>query len=185
MIDGAQAFPAIAEAIAGARESVYITGWHLAPHFDLRRDGRRSGIGELLAETAERVPVRVLVWAGAPVPLFHPTRAEVTETVRQLTRRTQIRCQPDPREHPLHCHHEKTLVIDGREAFVGGIDITDLAGDRFDTSAHPARRRLGWHDVGTRLHGPAVRDVHDHFVQRWRAITGEQLAHPPEPAPAG
>jgi phosphatidylserine/phosphatidylglycerophosphate/cardiolipin synthase-like enzyme len=185
MIDGAQAFPAIAEAISAARESVCITGWHLAPHFDLRRDGHGSAVGELLAETAERIPVRVLVWAGAPVPLFHPTRSEVTETVRELTRSTQIRARPDPREHPLHCHHEKTLVIDGREAFVGGIDITDLAGDRFDSSEHPARRRLGWHDVGTRLHGPAVIDVHDHFAQRWRALTGETLERPPVPAAAG
>ena len=185
MIDGAQAFPAIADAISGARESVYITGWHIAPHFDLRRDGHGSAIGELLAETAERIPVRVLVWAGAPVPLFHPTRAEVTETVRQLTRSTLIRCQADPREHPLHCHHEKTLVIDGREAFVGGIDITDLAGDRFDSSEHPARRRLGWHDVGTRLRGPVVIDVHDHFAQRWHALTGETLDRPPMPEPAG
>ena len=77
----------------------------------------------------------------------------------QLTRRTRIRCETDPREHPFHCHHEKTMVIDGEVAFVGGIDMTDFAGDRFDTSEHPARRQLGWHDVGTRLRGPAVLDV--------------------------
>ena len=48
-------------------------------------------------------------------------------------------------------------MIDDELAFVGGIDMTDLAGDRFDLSAHPARRRLGWHDVGTRLRGPGGR----------------------------
>ena len=96
-----------------------------------------------------------------------------------------IRCDEDPREHPFHCHHEKTISIDGELAFVNGIDLTDDAGDRFDSSAHGARRRLGWHDVGTRLRGPAVADVHDHFAGRWYEVTGERLERPGPPAPAG
>jgi phosphatidylserine/phosphatidylglycerophosphate/cardiolipin synthase-like enzyme len=137
----------------------------VAPHFELVRGEQPLVIGQLLAQAAERLDVRVLVWAGAPLPAFHPTRDEVQRTVRRLTRGTKIRCEPDPREHPFHCHHEKIIVVDGRVAFVNGIDITDLAGDRFDRSEHPARRRLGWHDVGTRIQGPAVSDVHDHFAR--------------------
>ncbi len=157
LIDGAQAFPRIAEAIESARHYVHVTGWHVAPYFELVRAERPGVLGELLAEAAERLDVRVLVWAGAPVPAFHPTRKEVREGVETLTRDTKIRCETDPREHPFHCHHEKTVIIDGELAFVGGIDMTDYAGDRFDTSDHPARRRLGWHDVGTRLAGPCRR----------------------------
>ncbi|MBV9001843.1 MAG: hypothetical protein JO304_22480 [Solirubrobacterales bacterium] len=185
LVEGAAAFPAIAEAIANARDHVHVTGWHVAPYFELMRGARPAVLGELLAEAAERIDVRVLVWAGAPVPAFHPTRKEVREAVEKLTRGTRIRCEPDPREHPFHCHHEKTVIIDGEVAFVGGIDMTDYAGDRFDTSDHPARRRLGWHDVGTRVRGPAVLDVHDHFALRWRELSGEQLERPPAPAPAG
>ncbi len=185
LIDGADAFAAIAEAIERARESVHVTGWHVAPSFELLRGRDPLVLGHLLAEAAERLDVRVLVWAGSPVPLFHPTRKEVQATVRELTRGTRIRCEADPREHPLHCHHEKTLVIDGETAFVGGIDMTDQAGDRFDTSAHHARRRLGWHDVSTRLRGPAVADVAAHFALRWRELTGERLPTPARLEPAG
>jgi phosphatidylserine/phosphatidylglycerophosphate/cardiolipin synthase-like enzyme len=185
LIDGAEAFPAIAEAIERAREYVYVTGWHVAPHFELVRGERGGAIGQLLAEAADRVDVRVLVWAGAPVPAFHPTRKEVRAGVEELTRGTRIRCEPDPREHPFHCHHEKTVIVDGEVAFVGGIDITDYAGDRYDSSDHPARRRLGWHDVGTRVTGPAVIDVHDHFALRWRELTGEGVQRPPAAARAG
>jgi phosphatidylserine/phosphatidylglycerophosphate/cardiolipin synthase-like enzyme len=76
-------------------------------------------------------------------------------------------------------------VIDGELAFVNGIDMTDAAGDRFDTQAHRARRRIGWHDVGTRLTGPAVADVGDHFALRWKELTGEQVQHPPASPPTG
>jgi phosphatidylserine/phosphatidylglycerophosphate/cardiolipin synthase-like enzyme len=185
LVDGAQALPAIAEALQGARSFVHLTGWHVAPHFELVRDESPVVLGALLAELAERIDVRVLVWAGAPLPAFHPTRSEVRDAIRTLTRHTRIRCEPDPREHPIHCHHEKTISIDGELAFVGGIDLTDDAGDRFDSSAHEARRRLGWHDVAARLRGPAVSDVHDHFAARWYAVTGETLDRPDPPPPAG
>lgn len=182
LVDGAAALPPIAAAIAGARSHVHITGWHLRPHFELVRGERPVVLGGLLAEVAERVDVRVMVWAGAPVPAFHPTRKEVAAEVARLVRATRIRCEVDPREHPFHCHHEKTVVVDDEVAFVGGVDLTDLGGDRFDVSAHPARRRMGWHDVATRLQGPAVGDVAAHFAMRWLEVTGERLVHGTPPA---
>ena len=185
LVDGQEALPAIAAALEGARDFVHVTGWHVAPDFELTRGDPPTVLGALLAEAAERVDVRMLVWAGAPVPMFHPTRAEVRDGVERLTRETRIRCEQDPREHPFHCHHEKTVVVDGDLAFVGGIDMTNFAGDRYDSSAHHARRRLGWHDVGTRLRGPAVLDVHDHFAMRWRELTGEELERPAMPPAAG
>ncbi len=185
MIDGANALPEIAGALERAERYVHITGWHLAPAFELVRGESPVVLGRLLAELAERIDVRVLVWAGAPIPAFHPTRSEVQEAVRNLVRGTRIRCEMDPREHPFHCHHEKTIVIDGKLAFVGGIDLTNDGGDRFDSSAHVARRRLGWHDVATRLEGPVVADVDRHFEMRWSELTGEKIELAPVPEVAG
>jgi phosphatidylserine/phosphatidylglycerophosphate/cardiolipin synthase-like enzyme len=68
----------------------------------------------------------------------------------------------------MHCHHEKLVIVDDEVAFVGGIDLTSLGGDRADSSDHPMRGRLGWHDVATELRGPAVADVAEHFACRWR-----------------
>ncbi|HXD64361.1 MAG TPA: phospholipase D-like domain-containing protein [Solirubrobacteraceae bacterium] len=185
LIDGANALPEIAEAISRAKRFVHITGWHLEPAFELVRGRPNGAVGVLLAEMAEKVDVRVLVWSGAPVPLFHPSRGEVSETLDNLTRHTRIQAQGDPKEHPFHCHHEKTVIIDGEVAFVGGIDMTSSAGDRYDVQAHHARRSMGWHDVGTRLRGPAVADVNDHFRTRWLELTQEELPALPAPEPAG
>jgi phosphatidylserine/phosphatidylglycerophosphate/cardiolipin synthase-like enzyme len=183
LIDGEEAFPAIVEAIRGARRHVHICSWHLEPTFEPDRPG--SPVRELLAEAAERVPVRVLVWAGAPVPVFAPRRGRVRAEREALVRGTRIRCELDACTRPLHCHHEKLVIVDDEVAFVGGIDLTTLAGDRYDHRHHPSRApAIGWHDATTRMRGPVVRDVAAHFALRWEAVAGEALALP-EPAPAG
>src|SRR4029077_19242506 len=85
----------------------------------------------------------------------------------------------------MHCHHEKTIVIDDRIAFVGGIDLTNFRADRWDTEDHEPRGAVGWHDVAARIAGPAVRDVAENFAMRWQAITGETLPPVATPSSAG
>ena len=155
LIDGARRCPRWPARCAARKRYVHITGWHLAPHFELvRASTRERRSGALLAELAE-TGRRAGAGLGRarPCPPFTRPARRSPRRVENLVRGTRIRCETDPREHPFHCHHEKTIVIDGEVAFVGGIDLTDDAGDRFDSQAHDARRRLGWHDVATRCAG--------------------------------
>ena len=185
LIDGAEALPRLAADLRKARSHVHIAGWYVSPYFALVRDPARVPLRTLLAELAERIPVRLLLWAGSPLPLFHPDRADVEGVCHALTFGTKIQVARDKLERPLHCHHEKLVVIDDRVAFVGGIDLTTYAGDRYDSQAHEARGTLGWHDAACRLRGPVVEDVADHFGQRWRDVTGEELAAPKRQRRAG
>jgi phosphatidylserine/phosphatidylglycerophosphate/cardiolipin synthase-like enzyme len=185
LVDGGEALPRIAEALIGARSHVHIAGWHVTPGFGLTRDDQASALRDLLGELAERIEVRVLLWAGSPAPVFTPDRAAVRRVRDELIRGTRVQCALDSHERPMHCHHEKLVIIDGEVAFVGGIDLTSLGGDRFDTCDHPMRGRLGWHDASSRVRGPAVADVAAHFDARWRETTGEQIEPTPPPAPAG
>jgi phosphatidylserine/phosphatidylglycerophosphate/cardiolipin synthase-like enzyme len=116
---------------------------------------------------------------------MQPWRAAVRKVRDELTAGNPIQCELDARERPMHCHHEKTIVIDDRIAFVGGIDLTTFHGDRWDTQEHKPRGAIGWHDVAARIAGPAVQDVAENFAMRWRAITGEALSPVATPAPAG
>jgi len=185
LIDGDDALPRIAEALRGASSHVHLAGWYLTSGFALERQEPPTILRNLLAELAERIDVRVLLWAGAPLPLFRPSRAQVRELKRELTEHTRIRCALDSKERPLHCHHEKTIVVDDRIAFVGGIDLTSEAGDRYDSSDPPARASVGWHDAAAVIEGPAVQDVADHFRLRWHEVTGEPLPATQPPQPAG
>jgi phosphatidylserine/phosphatidylglycerophosphate/cardiolipin synthase-like enzyme len=183
LVDGAKALPRMAAEMERARSHVHVAGWFFSPEFTLTRSSHPTVLRNLLAELAERVDVRVLAWAGAPLPLFRPTRRQVGAMRDELRRGSRIRCALDGHERPMHCHHEKTIVVDDRLAFVGGIDLTLDAGDRFDSSTHPPRAELGWHDATTVIEGPAAADVADHFRLRWRETTGERL-EAAVPAPA-
>ena len=173
LVDGERALGRLQEEIAAARDSVLLAGWHFEPTFQLSADG--PALRELLAETARRADVRVLAWAGAPLPIFRPSRGDVRTVRDELTGGTEIRMALDAKERPMHCHHEKLAVIDGRIAYVGGIDLTALAGNRLDTSSHRPRSSIGWHDATSRIEGPIVRDVAEHIGLRWFEVTGERL----------
>jgi phosphatidylserine/phosphatidylglycerophosphate/cardiolipin synthase-like enzyme len=185
LIDGSAALPAMAEELAKAESHVHLTGWYLSPHLQLTRGDDPVVVRNLFAELAERVTVRVLLWGGAPVRLFRPSRADVRLMRDELCAKTKVNCEIDSCVGPLHCHHEKTIVIDDRVAFVGGIDLTLDAGDPYDSPRHVARGRVGWHDAAVRLRGPAVKDVAEHFRLRWEAAREEPLAPPAEAASAG
>jgi phosphatidylserine/phosphatidylglycerophosphate/cardiolipin synthase-like enzyme len=184
LVDGEAALRAMVDAVRSAVSHVHLTAWFLTPGF-VMTDGEEGPVvvRELLAEAARRADVRVLLWAGAPLPVFQPSRRSVRAVRDELTAVGTIHCALDSRERPLHCHHEKTLVVDDRVAFVGGIDWTSFSGDRRDSQRHPARAALGWHDASVRITGPPVADVAGHFAMRWHAVTGERLAPAAAPEP--
>ena len=69
------------------------------------------------------------------------TAARCGRRASELAGGTRISMALDSRERPFHCHHEKLVVVDDETAFVGGIDLTALAGDRLDSNDHPPPRR--------------------------------------------
>jgi len=180
LVDGAELLPRMVEDVSAASSHVHLAGWTFTPSFPMGEGG--PTLRGLLAEAATRVDVRVLAWAGAPLPLFHPDRGEVRALRDELTRGTRIEMQLDDRERPMHCHHEKVVLVDDRIAYVGGVDLTSFGGNRLDSSEHPRRIGLGWHDACVRLEGPVVADVARHFALRWR---GRLPDVPASPARAG
>lgn len=185
LIDGEAALGAMADAMQSARIHIHIAGWHLTPGFKLRHSDGSPTLREMLRKLSERVDVRVLLWAGPPLPVFQPTRSTMKTVRQELMQDSQVRCSLDARERTLHCHHEKILVVDDEVAFVGGIDLSDLSGDRWDESHHPPRGATGWHDLATRLRGPIVSDVAEHFRSRWQEVSGEPLPAPIDQSRAG
>lgn len=186
LVDGERYFTELYAAIGEARHYIYIAGWCLTPHMPLQRAGKQelveSQMIAALSAAAQRLPVRVLLWSGARA-LFQPDTLTMLDVQQQMQDQGSgdLQCRLDYTAIPSHCHHQKAVVIDGLVAFVGGMDLTMLAGDRWDTSQHPLRDGLNWHDVQVRIEGEAVSDVEANFRQRWEAATGTTVPAHREP----
>ena len=184
---GDQYFAELLAALQSARERVTIAGWCLTPLIALDRagDGTASLLADVLREVSARAEVYVLLWAGAPA-LFEPNM-HYSKNVRDILRERapRVRCALDQRAPFSHDHHQKAVTVDGRVAFVGGMDLSTFQGDRWDTADHELRFGPNWHDVQMRLQGAVVEDVETNFCERWNAVTGDQLhglpCPPPEP----
>jgi phosphatidylserine/phosphatidylglycerophosphate/cardiolipin synthase-like enzyme len=107
---------------------------------------------------ARGVDVRLLFWWSeyAGIGSFRGDPHEL-DGLRELGCRVKMRWDDVPRG----CHHQKSYVIDGETAFVGGINVTReaLSGNDHEGS--------GFHDLFAELRGPAVADVARNFVERW------------------
>lgn len=181
LIDGANYFRALHEAIGEAQHYIYVIGWCATPYFPLGRecpeDLVATRLHRVLAEAARRVPVRILLWGGARF-VFQPdqhTAEQVRDALHEAASGLDLRCVLDLTARLSHCHHQKAIVVDGRIAFLGGMDLTTFQGDRWDTPAHPLRAGPNWHDAQVRIEGEAVADVEHNFRQRWQAVTGDDM----------
>ncbi|CAH0561123.1 unnamed protein product [Brassicogethes aeneus] len=137
-VDGSSYMSAVADAIEGATEEVFITDWWLSPEIYLKRPaivGDHWRLDKLLERKANAgVKIFILLYKEVEMALglnsYYSKQklAELSENIKVL-------------RHPDHAkagvllwaHHEKLVVVDQNVAFVGGID---LCYGRWDDPSH-------------------------------------------------
>lgn len=74
--------------------------------------------------------------------------------------------------------HRKLLVVDGRTAFLGGINISSVysGGSRRVAKTPPSEDSLAWRDTDLQLQGPVVAELQKLFLATWEAQKGPPLA---------
>jgi cardiolipin synthase len=172
--NGAEIFPAMLEAIRGARTSVTFETY-------IYWSGE---VGEeFTAALSERaragVPVAVTIdWAGS-VKMDRALLDRMEEAGVRLQRYRPLRWYNLGRFN--NRTHRKLLVVDGRIGFTGGVGIADhWQGE--------ARNPEQWRDMHFRVEGPAVAQFQAAFNDNWIKSTGEVLngvAYFPPLEPAG
>jgi cardiolipin synthase A/B len=161
LLNGEQIFPAMLDAIRGARQTITFANYvyekgAIAEEFaEAFAERCRAGVGVnilLDATGSNQMPKRLrerMRTAGCHVEMFHPVNAF---TIRRVN----------------HRNHRRILVVDGRVGFVGGTGIgTDWTGDG-KTPHH-------WRQTDVRVEGPVVRALQAAFAEPWRETTGVLL----------
>ena len=162
LINGDEAFPAMLQAIRGARKSVCLCSYI----FDHDQTGRqfvealvdavRRGIAVRVlidgvgASYSRPSMIRVLRKAGVPSAAFLPTR------VPRLPNTANLR------------NHRKILVVDGEQGFTGGTNIRHV----HCLNGRPSNPTSCLH---FHLQGPVVKHLQQTFAVDWAFATGESL----------
>lgn len=163
LFNGEQAYPAMLAAIAGARRSVNLCTYI----FDSDEVGDR--FVEALGDAVRRgVEVRVLVDGVGTVGSSRRLARRLSAAGVRWTRFLPFRSLW-PGMHLNLRNHRKLLIVDGRLAFTGGMNIS--ARYLADREANPHRVR----DLHFRVRGPIVTALQEVFAEDWGFATAEVL----------
>lgn len=187
IVDGADCFAALRDALSRARSSVLILAWVIDSRLQMLRAGEEDGRpGELaaflsgLVEARPELRIRIDCWDHSVIYTLD----------RELLSRARLGWASPERLHfALGSHHppgaslhEKLVVIDDAVAFIGGLDPGP---GRWDTSEHrpddprrvtPAGEPYPpFHDLQLVVSGEAARALGEHARRRWQRTTGETV----------
>jgi cardiolipin synthase len=154
---GAEFFPALLTAINEARQEVHLESYI----FEDDRTGRDVA-ATLMAAARRGVNVHVLV-DGFGAPAFATTLmpALADAGVMALVYRPEY-ARFKLRRHRLRRLHRKLAVIDGKIAFVGGINIID---DLNNPDQSPGR-----YDYAVRVEGPVLLPIRQTMHRLWEVL---------------
>lgn len=172
--DGAETYPAMLAAIAGATTSILLETYILAA--DATGDRFKAA---LIERARAGVAVRIIFDAVGSFGLSTTWLDELRAAGCQVIDFNPI--APWRRRFRLsHRDHRKVLVVDSRVAFTGGLNIANDYAAVEDGGA-------GWHDMHCRVTGPVVLDLARMFRRTWLRAGGPPFPpmRPPTAAPLG
>jgi cardiolipin synthase len=173
LLNGDQIFPAMLEAIRGARQTIcfetyiYWKGTVGREFSDALTERARAGVAVhvIIDWAGAKVDEELLAQmrgAGAQIEMFRPLR---WYNLDRLNNRT----------------HRKLLVVDGTVGFTGGVGVADHWLGNAQDPDH-------WRESHFRLEGPAVAQMQAIFMDNWTKTRAELLHGPayfPALPPAG
>jgi cardiolipin synthase len=165
LINGKETFSAMKEAINSSNDYIHLEFYRIEP------DNLGTEFKELLKRKAkEGVKVRVIYDDVGSWNIHNAYLREMRAAGVQIFPFMPVRF-PSFSSKINYRNHRKILVVDGRTAFVGGINIADKYINGLPD--------LGpWIDTHLRLEGEAVAALDRVFVSDWDFVSGEEL--PPD-----
>ncbi len=165
---GQEKFDDLFLAIRNARHSIHLE------YFNFRNDSIASLLFDLLAERAAAgVEVRALFDAFGNASNNQPLTRKHLKFIRQ--RGIQIK-KFDPLRFPWINHafsrdHRKIVVIDGKVAYTGGMNVADYYINGTDVVGE-------WHDMHCRIEGDEVNSLQKIFLKIWNKVTHQNVHGP-------
>lgn len=165
LMSGQEKFDDMFNAIRQARNSVHLE------YFNFRNDSIAHLLFDILADKAkEGVEVRALFDGFGNDSNNRPLKKEHIESLRE--RGIEI-YEFDPIKFPwvnhvFHRDHRKIVVIDGKIAYTGGMNVADYYIEGTEVVGK-------WRDMHCRIEGEEVNTLQAIFIKIWNKVTGQNL----------
>ncbi len=157
--NGAEIFPPMLEAIAGARSSV-----HFATFIYWGGAVPETFAAALIAAVRRGVTVRAVLDSDGSAKAPKALVKRMSDAGCDIS--WFQRAEWYDWESYNHRSHRRLLVVDGTVGFTGGVGIADEWSGNGDSPGH-------WRDTHVRIAGPAVASLQAAFVDTWNNCSGE------------
>lgn len=165
LMSGQEKFDDMFQAIRQARSSVHLE------YFNFRNDSIASLLFRLLAQKAkEGVEVRALFDGFGNDSNNRPLKRKHLKQMRSV----EIEIYEfDPVNFPwvnhvFHRDHRKIVVIDGKIAYTGGMNVADYYINGTEVVGE-------WRDMHCRIEGDEVNTLQKIFLRMWNKVTGQNV----------
>ena len=168
LVSGQEKFDDLFTAIRQARSSIHLE------YFNFRNDSIASLLFDLLAErVAQGVEVRALYDAFGNSSNNRPLKKR---HIRALREKGIEIYEFDPIRFPWVNHvfsrdHRKIVVIDGKIAYTGGMNVADYYINGTEVVGE-------WHDMHCRIEGDEVNSLQKIFLETWNSVTHQNVSGP-------
>ena len=184
LVDASNYYGALVKAMRRAQRWIALLAWDLDTRTQLFENDPAEGTGPLrqflrdLVAHNPNLHIFILPW-NFPI-LFANVRDPKLVLGQDPFEHPRIHFKLDDVHPPGGSHHQKIVVVDGKLAFAGGMD---LAGGRWDTPEHrakdPRRGNPGpyppSHDVQAMVDGDAAAALAEIVGERWHRATGTSI----------
>lgn len=166
LLNGEEKFPALIKALDEAKDYIHIE------YYIYENDKIGQAIADILARKAKE---------GVTIRFIYDDFGSrgIRKNLARRLRTADVQAYPFykivfPRlgSHLNYRNHRKIIVIDGRTAFVGGINISNRY---INSNSYPARHKLFWRDTHLMLEGPGVQYLQYLFICDWNFCSGKPL----------
>lgn len=165
LMSGQEKFDDMFQAIRQARSSVHLE------YFNFRNDSMASLLFRLLAQKAkEGVEVRALFDGFGNDSNNRPLKRKHLKQMRSVGIEIY---EFDPVNFPwvnhvFHRDHRKIVVIDGKIAYTGGMNVADYYINGTEVVGE-------WRDMHCRIEGDEVNTLQKIFLRMWNKVTGQNV----------
>ena len=168
LMNGQEKFDDLFKAIRQARSSVHLE------YFNFRNDSIASLLFDILADkAAEGVEVRAMFDGFGNDSNNKPLKKRHLKNIRE--RGVEI-VEYDPLDFPwvnhvFHRDHRKIVIIDGKIAYTGGMNVADYY-------INGTEQVGSWHDMHCRIEGEEVNTLQAIFLKIWNRTTHQNIHGP-------